>query len=41
VVRTVNVGVNSGQGGSGGGIMAPVFIILLTMLAVLRRRMPG
>ena len=38
VVRTVNVGVNSGQGGSGGGIVAPICIILLTMLAVLRRR---
>ncbi|MGI9201946.1 MAG: FG-GAP-like repeat-containing protein [Woeseiaceae bacterium] len=39
-VRIVNIGVNSGQGGSGGGILAPVIIILLTMLAVLRRRMP-
>jgi hypothetical protein len=41
VVRTVNVGVNSGQGGSGGGIMAPVFIFLLSMLAILRRRAAG
>ena len=39
--RTVKVGVNSGQGGSGGGIMAPVVITLLMMLAILRRRMPG
>jgi len=39
-VRTVNVGVNSGEGGSGGGILAPVFIMLLTMLAVMRRRIP-
>ena len=38
--RTVNVGVNSGQGGSGGGATTPIFIILLTMLAILRRRMP-
>jgi hypothetical protein len=40
-VRTVNVGVNSGQGGSGGGILAPVLILLLTMLAVMRLRIPG
>ena len=39
-VRTVNVGVNSGQGGSGGGVTAPTFIILLIMFAMLRRRMP-
>ena len=39
-VRTVNVGVNSGQGGSGGGVIAPAFIILLTMLAILRRQTP-
>jgi len=37
-VRTVNVGVNSGQGGSGGGITAPAFIIALSILALLRRR---
>jgi hypothetical protein len=40
-VRTINVGVNSGQGGSGGGILTPVLILLLTMLAVMRRRIPG
>jgi hypothetical protein len=39
-VRTVTVGVNSGQGGSGGGVTAPTFIILLIMFAMLRRRMP-
>ena len=39
-VRTVNVGVNSGPGGSGGGVTAPTFIILLIMFAMLRRRMP-
>ncbi len=39
VVRTVNVGVNSGAGGSGGGAVTPAFIILLTILAMLRRRM--
>jgi hypothetical protein len=38
-VRTVKVGVNSGQGGSGGGIISPVFILLFTMLALLRRRL--
>ena len=36
--RTVNVGVNSGKGGSGGGMIAPAFIILLSLLAILRRR---
>jgi hypothetical protein len=39
-VRTVNVGVNSGQGGSGGGVTAPIFIILLIIFAMLHRRMP-
>lgn len=37
-VRTVNVGVNSGQGGSGGGMTAPAFVIALSVLALLRRR---
>jgi hypothetical protein len=37
--RTVNVGVNSGQGGSGGGTSAPAFIIALSIFAMLRRRM--
>ena len=37
-VRTVNVGVNSGQGGSGGGVTAPIFIIALSILALLRRQ---
>ena len=36
--RTVHVGVNAGKGGSGGGMIAPVFIALLTLLAILRRR---
>jgi len=40
VVRTVNVGVNSGKGGSGGGMTTPAFIIALSILALLRRRMP-
>jgi hypothetical protein len=35
-VRTVNVGVNSGQGGSGGGILAPVFIFMLMVIAAIR-----
>jgi len=37
-VRTVNVGVNSGQGGSGGGMATPAFVIALSILALLRRR---
>ena len=35
-VRTVNVGVNSGQGGSGGGTMAPAFIFILIVTAAIR-----
>jgi hypothetical protein len=38
VVRTVNVGVNSGQGGSGGGMTTPAFVIALSIFALLRRR---
>ena len=37
-VRTVNVGVNSGTGGSGGGMTTPAFVIALSILALLRRR---
>jgi hypothetical protein len=36
-VRTVNVGVNAGKGGSGGGVLAPAFILLLIVLASIRR----
>jgi len=37
-VRTVNVGVNSGKGGSGGGATTPAVIFVLSILALLRRR---
>jgi hypothetical protein len=37
-VRTVNIGVNKGTGGSGGGGLAPTLIILIGFLAILRRR---
>ena len=37
-VRTVNIGVNKGTGGSGGGGLAPTLIILIGFLALLRRR---
>lgn len=37
-VRTVNVGVNSGTGGSGGGVLAPAFVLMMSVLAVIRRR---
>ena len=37
-VRTVNVGVNEGTGGSGGGAMAPAWLILLVLLAAGCRR---
>jgi len=40
-VRTVHVGVNAGKGGSGGGMLAPAFIIFLTLLAIRRRTYPG
>ena len=36
-VRTVNVGVNEGTGGSGGGALAPVLLVLLGLLAAGRR----
>ena len=37
-MRTVNVGVNEGTGGSGGGAMAPAWLALLGLLAAGRRR---
>ena len=37
-VRTVNVGVNEGTGGSGGGAMAPAWLVLLVLLMAGRRR---
>ena len=37
-VRTVVVGVNKGTGGSGGGGMTPAFIVILTLVAVAKRR---
>jgi len=42
-VRTVNVGVNQGTGGSGGGAMAPAWLILLVLLisGVRRKRTEG
>jgi hypothetical protein len=36
-VRTVNVGVNEGTGGSGGGAMAPAWTAFLLLLLVVRR----
>ncbi len=36
-VRTVNVGVNEGTGGSGGGALAPAWILFLVLLLVGRR----
>jgi hypothetical protein len=37
-VRTINVGVNEGTGGSGGGAVSPVLVLLGVLLAVTRRR---
>ncbi len=37
VKRTVQVGVNQGTGGSGGGATGPLFLIVLVLLAALRR----
>jgi hypothetical protein len=39
-VRTVQVGVNEGIGGSGGGTISPFFLLLQTLAVavVLRRR---
>lgn len=37
-MRTVNVGVNEGTGGSGGGAMAPAWLVLLVLLMAGRRR---
>ena len=36
-VRTVNIGVNQGRGGSGGGAMAPAWIVFLVLLLAGRR----
>jgi hypothetical protein len=40
VVRTVQVGVNEGIGGSGGGTISPFFLLLqaLAVAVILRRR---
>jgi hypothetical protein len=38
--RTFKIGVNEGTGGSGGGSVSPVFVLLGLLLAVLRRRAP-
>ncbi|MFT5500056.1 MAG: hypothetical protein ACI88G_000182 [Woeseiaceae bacterium] len=38
VQRSVQVGVNQGQGGSGGGTPGPVLLILLLLLVTLRRQ---
>ena len=37
-VRTVQIGVNEGTGGSGGGVLSPLWILLGGLLAIRRRR---
>ncbi len=41
VVRTIQIGANQGTGGSGGGALSPLLLLLGALVAVRRRLFPG